>query len=282
LTLVALMALGANPSLLDPIVTGTDRQAQSANFVVTSNARDYDARQAAMHFESWRRKLGQYWRDDAALPTWLPKCQIVIHASARHYQAAVGGGFVTYGSSLIDFDKDRRVSRRQIDLRGDSALGMAALPHELTHVMLADWLDGRQPPRWADEGMAILADSLDKQLLHERDLAAGVNGRIAFRLAELFALDSYPTAARVPVFYGQSASLAAFLARRNDPAKFVEFLRRGEELGYDRAVREIYVIEGLAQLERLWQAERLAANSGYHGVRLTLDDAQTDMARRTE
>ena len=78
------MALGANPSILDPIVTGTARQAESVNFVVTSYTRDYDARQTAMHIESWRRKLGQYWRDDAALPAWFPKCQIVIHASVRH------------------------------------------------------------------------------------------------------------------------------------------------------------------------------------------------------
>ena len=53
----------------------------------------------------------------------------------------------------------------------------------MTHVVLADLLNGRQPPRWADEGMAILADTRDKQLLHERDLTAAVAGRTPATIA---------------------------------------------------------------------------------------------------
>ena len=47
---------------------------------------------------------------------------------------------------------------------------MTALPHELTHLILADRFSPRQVPRWSDEGMAVLADPAEKQRLHLRDL----------------------------------------------------------------------------------------------------------------
>src|SRR5262249_32340293 len=152
--------------------------------------------------------------------SWSPRCEVVVHGTAQSYLAAVGwGASQTFGSSLIKFAGEsgpaaKSVSRRLIDFRGDNAHGLAAGPHELTHIVLADLLDGRQPPSWADEGMAILADSREKQQLHERDLSGGLGSRSAFRITELLALESYPQPSRVPVFYGQSASLTALLARR--------------------------------------------------------------------
>jgi len=148
-------------------------------------------------------------------------------------------------------------------------------------------IDGRQPPRWADEGMAILADTHAKQMLHERDLTQGIASRAAFRVAELLTFESYPQPSRIPAFYGQSASLTACLAKRDDPSRFVEFLRRSLDDGYDKALRDIYHLDNVAQLEQLWHEQRLTlstanAGSGYHGVRLALDDASADLALRAQ
>ena len=104
----------------------------------------------------------------------------------------------------------------------------------------------------------------------------------AFRLAELLALDAYPHASRVPAFYGQSVSVTAFLALRDDPAKFVEFLRRCEEHGHDSALRKVYAIDGVAELDRLWRDDRNASRTGYHGVRLSLDEAATERVSGAE
>jgi hypothetical protein len=240
-----------------------------------------DAREVAAHCEAWKGKLQNFWRGEVAKDAWSPKCRIVLHASRDHYLAVVGwGGAQTYGSSLLDFGDDRAVSKRQIDLRGDSPLGLAALPHEMTHVILADLLDGRQPPRWADEGMATLADTRDKQLLHERDLAAGLTSGAAFRVGDLLGIETYPQPARIAAFYGQSVSLTAFLALRDDPAKFVEFLRRGLDRGYDKALREVYAIDGVTHLEQLWHAQRTASRTGYHSLRLSLDETSATRAGR--
>jgi len=282
---VAALAIGSDAGNESPnngasetiAITGTQSQASSENFLVRSQHSAQDARQVAEHCERWRSKLQGYWCW-AERDAWSPKCEVVVHAGSRSYLAAVGAGATrTFGSSLIQFGKERAVSRRLIDFRGDSPEGLAAVPHEMTHVILADLLDGRQPPRWADEGMAILADSRAKQMLHERDLTHGLASRGAFRIHELVTLDAYPHPSRIAAFYGQSASLTACLARRDDPAKFVEFLRQSLDHGYDQALRDIYQLDNVGQLERLWNEQRLALRSGYHGVKLAIDDA-TDQA----
>jgi hypothetical protein len=261
---------------------GDPRQATSANFVVHSRHPAHDARAVADHCEKWRAKLQQYWCGEEQ-PAWAAKCLVIVHADIRGYLGAVGSGAsATFGSSLIQFGTNKAVARRQIDFRGDSPHGLGAVPHEMTHVVLADLLGGKQPPRWADEGMAILADSHEKQLLHERDLNHGVAARASFRVAELMTLDNYPQPSRVPAFYGQSASLTACLAKRDDPTRFVEFLRRSFDRGYDQALREVYHLDNIAALEQLWQDQRVAWQSGYHGVRLAIDSAAAEEARRTE
>ena len=265
-------------------IEGTAQQAISPNFVVRSNHTAHDARQVAEFCERWRAKLHRHWCAEEREP-WSPRCEVIVHADGCSYLAAVGrGASQTFGSSLIQFAGGRdtamkTVSRRLIDFRGDSPHGLAAVPHEMTHVVLADLLDGRQPPRWADEGMAMLADSREKQLLHERDLVAGLASRSAFRIADLLALETYPQPSRVPAFYGQSVSLTALLVQRDDPAKFIEFLRRADSSGYDKALHDVYHIANIAALERLWHEQRLAWNQGFHGLRLAVDGQPLESAK---
>src|SRR6478672_5237357 len=290
---LALLATGEMPATATPPLgstveaTGGPWQAASANFVVRNFHASHDARRVAEHCERWRSKLQKYWIANPQ-DAWQAKCEVVVHASSSSYLAAVGmGGRQTFGSSLVQFSSGKQITKRLIDFRGDSANGLAAVPHEMTHVVLADLLGGRQPPRWADEGMAILADTHEKQMLHERDLTTGLASRAAFRVAELLTLESYPAASRVPAFYGQSASLTACLAQRDDPAKFVEFLRRSLDNGYDQALRDVYHLDNIAALENAWRSHRNALaqrNSGsyYHGVRLAIDEAALEAAVRAD
>lgn len=252
------------------VVSGTATIASSANFEVKGTSATQDARQVATLCERWRGKLQTYWLQ-AAQDDWTPRCQVVVHPTKQSYLAAVGrGGESTRGSSWIEF-KEKQVSKRRIDLLGVGDLGLTALAHEMTHVIFADLFQGRQPPRWADEGAAMLADTHEKQQLHQRDLEQAVTARIEFRVGELFALEQYPQQHRVPGFYGQSVSLAAFLARRDDPSKFVKFIERVLDHGHDRGLQDVYGIAGIASLESEWRAHRHGAR-GFHGVRLTLDD----------
>jgi hypothetical protein len=253
---------------IEPV--GDQWLATSPSFVVRNFHPAQDARHVAQQCEKWRDKLHKYWTAEIRT-AWPRRCEVTVHSCGASYVAAVGPGAQrTFGSSNISFSSGKKVTGRAIDVRGDDPRGTAALPHEMTHVVLADLLDGRQPPRWADEGMAILADSTEKQMLHERDLTQGLSRGTAFRVAELLVMEGYPQAGSVAAFYGQSASLTACLAKRDDPARFIAFLRRALDAGYDQALREVYKIQNVAQLERHWHEQRLASNRGHHGVRLAL------------
>jgi hypothetical protein len=47
--------------------------------------------------------------------------------------------------------------------------------------------------------------------------------------------------------------LVRWLSERGEPAKLLELHNLAEERGYDAALRELYEIDGLAELEQLWQ-----------------------------
>ena len=146
---------------------------------------------------------------------------------------------------------------------------LSALPHELTHVILADLFNGRQPPRWIDEGIAVLADQASKQQLHQRDLKLAFDNQATFSAGELLLSENYPQAKRMGTFYGQSASMVAFLAQREDPAKLILFTRRVLEQGYDVALREIYQIDGISAFERLWNVDQSQAIA-FHDFQVAL------------
>jgi len=273
LLVAANASTGTPPSAAAPptsAVAGDARVAGSTNFAVFSRTSKHDARVVATDCERWRERLHGFWCGSAKAWQWAPRCAIIIHATKKDYLAAVGAGASqTLGTSSIEFDGSR-VKHRRIDLLHEDGRPLSALAHEMTHVLFADLFQGRQPPRWVDEGVAILADDATKQQLHQRDLIAGLERRCAFRCAELVTLDDYPARHRVPAFYGQSASMVSFLARRDDPTKFVTFVQRSLEHGYDRALRDVYHIDGLAQMETLWHASH-SMGSAYNGMQVTLD-----------
>jgi hypothetical protein len=206
--------------------------------------------------ESLRQELTKKWLGDAASEqSWSSRCYVVVHPTLASYLREVGqGGNRTLGSSLIKTDAGRVTSRR-IDLRGDVADPLrAALPHEMTHVILADAFAGEHLPRWADEGMAMQADPRDKLRLHSRDLNAAVVEQSLFRVPELFAEADYPAGDRRAVFYAESVSLVSCLASRRAPAEFVSFIHRAGKQGYDAALRDIYGIHDVGELEHLWRS----------------------------
>ncbi|HWB13546.1 MAG TPA: hypothetical protein VG826_30255 [Pirellulales bacterium] len=206
--------------------------------------------------EQMRASLADMWLgEERPQDAWQPKCDIILHSTSRDYLRAVPGGDQTVGSSLINTDKGRVVGRR-IDIRADrSGWLRAALGHEMTHVVLADRFSDGALPAWADEGMAVLADPNAKQDAHSRDLHVARSRRSTFRLVELFALNGYPSPERQAAFYGQSASLVRFLVARGTPAQFVDFMRAAGRNGYEVAVREVYGMQGVRDLEHRWLQE---------------------------
>jgi len=240
---------------------------ETANFQVCCEDSDSPADDLARHAESLRKELRAKWLGDRSSVAWNPRCQILLYSSQRSYVAAVGRGSErTVGSSLVDLEKGR-IKTRRIDLLGHSTEYLsAALPHELTHVVLKDRFVTTDLPRWADEGMAILADTDAKQQRHFNDFQQAITSRTTFHVAELLAIDNYTSPTRFGTFYGQSASLTKFLVVRKSPEQFTAFIERASTVGYEAALQQFYGISGLSELDRMWKqhlnAERMVTLQG--------------------
>lgn len=227
---------------------------ETANFRFCSRGKLSLTAKTLQAAEELRERLTVKWSGKpAAGNDWQPKCDIVLHGTAAAYLRAVPGGGQTLGSSVIDVTGDT-ITTRRIDIRADQAGWFdGVLAHELTHLVLADLFPGSRLPAWADEGMAVMADPSGKQDAHLRDLWLAQSQRGSFRLIELLAMDDYPSPDRHAAFYGQSVSLVQYLVERGTPEQFVQFVRRGVERGYEQALRDIYHLNGVAELERHWR-----------------------------
>jgi hypothetical protein len=218
----------------------------------------------ADHCEARRTQLANRWLGDSTIDSWGKcRCIVVVHPSAKEYALAVGrGGEHTSGCSTARVNKGV-VEYRRIDLRSDRGDPLtAALPHELTHVVLTERFLDRPIPRWADEGMAILADPLPKQQGHQRDAQLATASAARFTARELLHLADYPPPSRQTAFYGQSAALVKFFVSRGGHAKFLDFVERSMTEGSDKALHVVYQIANATELERLWvrhAADKLVA-----------------------
>lgn len=235
--------------------------AETRNFQVCSLTSGLAAATTALECERLRAALLAKWLPQAASEHWAARCQVVLHATSQGYLAEVGAaGAKTVGSSDVQI-KQGRVYTRRIDLRADKPDFLsAALPHELTHVVLADRFAAAPLPFWAEEGIAIQADPREKQDRHARDLEAAFVNQTLFHAAELLKLDGYPAKDRWGAFYGQSASIVEFLLQRGTPAQLLDFLDQARARGYDAALRERYGVANVGEFNRLWRSHVMLAS----------------------
>jgi hypothetical protein len=232
--------------------SGTWLVQETANFRILCRAAEFDFGTLGKDFEALREELTQKWLGEAKGSAWTPKCDVVLHGTFKEYLQNVPGGQYTAGSTALEFNATG-VSLRRVDVRADKPGWLAgALAHELTHVILADVFADRDIPRWADEGMAVLADPDAKRTLHLQDLHEARSANATFRVVEILSMADYPAPERTAAFYGQSVSLVKFLVERGTPDQFVRFLRQATEQGYELALRETYKIDGVRDLESKW------------------------------
>ena len=229
---------------------------ESENFRVLSSGAEPVDPGVLKQCEQLRAQLYRTWTNAEPQHAWRPRCEIVLHGSDAAYARAVGPAAARTVASSLTRQIPGRDIVRHIDIRATRANWLtSALPHELTHVFLADCFAGQKLPRWIDEGAAVLADPVRKQQLHLADARRALAAGNAFRAVELLSLKDYPTSDRWTVFYGESMSLVKFLVDRRSPADFLEFVQIALSRGDVAALEEIYQIASVAELERSWLAE---------------------------
>ena len=244
---------------------GNHSQPLAWHVLETANFRIYHAdaslaAQAGKAAESVRSQQARRWGSSATRSTWSPRCDIYLYPTPRDFAQMTGQPETSPGFSTMGVNGNRIISRR-VNLRVDHPQLLAAiLPHEVTHVVLADLFTQQQIPRWADEGMAVLAEPLSEQLSRAADLSGPLAEGRVFKLNELMAID-YPSAEAWGLYYAQSVSVTQFLVEQGTPEQFISFVRGAQRQGIEQALREVYRIGGFAELENRWQnfARRQAA-----------------------
>ncbi len=205
--------------------------------------------------EAGRKQIFERWSGPAG-GAWQAKCDIVIHPTADAYAKATGkpAGFTGHASVQLT---NGRATERRIDLRADdTAMVSNVLPRELTHVVLADLFADKPPPKWALEGMAILAGSSEEISRYTRTLTRCARDGELRNLATLFDLKDFP-ADKITGFYCQSASVTEYLIKLNGERNFKIFLSDAQRYGTAQALKRQYGIESVQALEAAWNRASL-------------------------
>lgn len=224
-----------------------------SDFVVQTFQGGPTADEVLKRCESMRRTWSETWLRSDDSTDWQHPCEIIVHRHRGGYERAVGrSGATTLGSSLVRRTKGQPVVRR-IDLLATADNDLPALAHELAHILLSDVFPDGIPPLWIDEGLAMLFDSPTKQQLHWRDCLRVLDTGTALPLRDLLHLDRPPSPGQFPAVYGQSLSLARFLIQRRSPDQLFAFVHHARRAGYADALREIYDLESIDELEMAWR-----------------------------
>lgn len=226
----------------------------SQNFRCRCKLPESEARRLAESCEAWRNRLQKMWISNPDQRTdWNPKCDVVVHPNRLDYNQALNrAGDTSVGSTNMKFDQGRVVYSR-IDVRADADdWSNAALPHELTHVVLGGRFGGHALPRWADEGIAMLSESAGKHRERMTNLRGIASRRQLLAMNDVVRMNRLPNPGQRDAFYGQSVALTSWLIQKSNPARFADFIEELQKQGIEDALRKHYQIEGIHGLQREW------------------------------
>jgi hypothetical protein len=210
---------------------------QTANFVIQAESPEV-AKLVGESAESCRKDLVKQWlgKEPAA---WSGPCRIHVSLSMGRV-----GGFtdITFSKGLVRSQKVEVEGPLDRILKGP-------LPHELAHVLFAHHF-GAQPPRWADEGGAILSEGEYQGERQSKILRKILAEGKCFPLRRFFAMQQYPD--DIPCLYAQGHSVSRFLVDAKGRKVFLAFVKGGVEGSWDDAVQEQYGYQNVEQLEKAW------------------------------
>lgn len=226
-------------------------RAESPNFRLAHNQPREFAERLLRAAEQARTAALEKWTGTGR-GDWKPACEVVLYATAAEYSKATGKAADTPGHATYKVQGDKVVGRR-LDLRADEPnLLTGVVPHEATHLVLGDLFADAPLPRWADEGMAVLAEPRSRVDRFVRTLQTSRRQGKLVPLEKLFGKGDYPDAALITVFYVQSVSVVDFLVTEKGPETFVQFLRDTSKSGLDSALQKHYDCRGIAALQDRW------------------------------
>ena len=187
--------------------------------------------------------------------TWDNRVKIILFHTQESYVRQTGqppwsNGFASLYSELFK-------SRIIVSYRDQQNFTQVLLPHEITHLILHDFIINRPIPRFFDEGVAQL-EQKDDSLAHMDVMARLiVNGKI-IPLQDLLAYDLKAhrnDVESVSIFYIESLYIVDFLVKTYGKDTFKELcrhLRDGDD--FEQALKSSYypTIDSMQTLQEKW------------------------------
>lgn len=200
--------------------------------------------------ERARQYAYELWFKGERVADWQPKCELYLYPTAHEYGVSTGVGPQSPGHSKVVNSGGNILSRKVLLRVDDPSMKEAVLPHEVAHVVFAGRFGPHTLPRWADEGMAVLTEPLDKQNAHLANLSrCQATGR-GFSCQDVMTMGQYPSGEAMRDFYAHSVGICRYLVERHGHEKLVAFLRSALASGnYDAALAQVYGMSSFSQIE---------------------------------
>ncbi|WP_435022122.1 peptidase MA family metallohydrolase [Tundrisphaera sp. TA3] len=209
------------------------------------------AAKVAQIAETTRVRQTKFWTGAEPQAAWMPKCEIYLYPNGKIYGQMTGQPEDSPGFSTMGMNEGKLIGRR-VNVRVDHPTALTAvLPHEVTHVILADFFTTQQIPRWADEGMAVLSEPADEQRRRAADLSEPLAADRLFPIANLMTMD-YPESQYWNLYYAQSVSLTRFLVETGSSKLLLKYLQAAQAGDPEEELRKHYKIDGYADLQSRW------------------------------
>lgn len=206
--------------------------------------------------EQTRTALQTRWLGDAAKTGWSPKCDLFLYPTAVEFQRLTRVPAETMGYADLEIGEGK-VWLRRLHVRADDTKRLdKLLVHELTHVVLADYFAEHQIPRWADEGIAILSEPVERRNeLRSWLTKEATQGRV-FSLRQLATQRQLPQDKRLgDLFYAQSSSLVEFLLSERELSgpQVLRFVAESETRGLEATLSHWFPDVASTVVESEWR-----------------------------
>jgi hypothetical protein len=214
-------------------------EVRTTNFQVVASSKRV-ARLIGEAAERQRKDIAIKWLNEE-LPTWDKPCSITVEQMEHPH-----GGY-----SSFSFNDEGKLRKPSLMLWGTvEQLLSCELPHEVTHLVLADHF-GRPIPRWANEGCAMLAEDDEQQAHYVKVMKQIQENSIGLApLGKLLPkMDGY---ADLAIFNAQARSLTEFLIKKGEHRRFLAFVKSGMEKDWDSACQSVYGFKNVEELEVSW------------------------------
>lgn len=178
------------------------------------------------------------------------KCVILIFKNQGEYMKEMNAPDWSGGIALMD-------KNLFATFEGAQRVETKILPHEMTHLILAEYFGKTQIPLWLNEGMAQYEQEEGADYNYRKFVLEAVKAGKYIKLTDLLKRDYVPAGSEgIALFYAQSASVIDYMRTQLLQTQFSEFLRQIKKgRPTEEALKEVYQWKfrnGVADLEKRW------------------------------